>query len=127
MSPWWGALAVAGGGALGALTRWLVTTMLSALPTGRWGGFPVGTVVVNVLGTVALAWLVARGVGEGNAPVLRLFLATGFLAAFTTFSTFALDTQGLLQQGRAGQALLYVGGTLTLTGMALLLGWWWGR
>ena len=127
MSVAWSVLAVACGGALGALVRWAVTVGLAGVPVGRWSGFPVGTLVVNVVGTFALAFLLARGVGSEASPALRLFLATGFLGALTTFSTFGVDVQGLLQQDRAAQAALYVGGTLTLAGIAVLLGAWLGR
>jgi CrcB protein len=124
------ALAVAAGGALGALARWGVSVAtargLAGHPT--WGGFPLGTVLVNVVGAFALAWLVSAGEARGvGSPALRLFLGTGLLGALTTFSTFGLDAHGLFDQGRGGQALLYLGGTLVLAGIAVVLGWAAGR
>jgi len=128
MSVWVALLAVAGGGAIGAVLRWGVTLATASLPTGRWAGFPVGTLLVNVVGTFLLAWFVASSSSrEWASPALRLFITTGVLGALTTFSTFGLDAHGLLQQGRSLQALLYVGATLTLAGGAVLLGWVVGR
>ena len=123
-------LAVAAGGALGAVARWGVSLAvargLANHPT--WGGFPLGTVLVNVLGAFALAWLVSAGEARGlGSPGLRLFLGTGLLGALTTFSTFGLDAHGLITQGRAGQGLLYLGGTLVLAGVAVVAGWAAGR
>lgn len=123
-------LAVAAGGALGALARWGASLALARAladhPT--WGGFPLGTVVVNVAGAFALAWLISAGEARGfGTPGLRLFLGTGLLGALTTFSTFGLDAHGLISQGRAGQGMLYLGGTLVLAGLAVVLGWAAGR
>jgi CrcB protein len=123
-------LAVAAGGALGSLARWGVSLAvargLASHPT--WGGFPLGTVLVNVLGAFALAWLLSAGVHRDvGGPAVRLFLGTGLLGALTTFSTFGLDAHGLITQGRAGQGLLYLGGTLVLAGLAVVAGWAAGR
>lgn len=130
MTPFAAAVAVASGGALGALLRWGVSTVaargVATSPT--WSGFPLGTVIVNVVGVFALAWLVSAGAARGiGGPGVRLFLGTGLLGALTTFSTFGLDAHGLFTQGRAGQGLLYLGGTLILAGVAVVLGWALGR
>lgn len=121
--------AVAAGGAIGAVVRWLVSlTTTRAVANGPWAGFPLGTVVVNVLGCFLLAWLASADASRGPMPpALRLFLATGLLGAMTTFSTFGLDAHGLFVQDRAGQGLLYLGGTLILAGAAVLIGWALGR
>lgn len=124
------ALAVAAGGALGALARWGVTLVIarSLAPSATWSGFPLGTIVVNVAGVFALAWLISAGVHRDvGTPGLRLFLGTGLLGALTTFSTFGVDAHGLFVQGRAGQGLLYLGGTLVAAGVAVLIGWAFGR
>ena len=130
MTPFIAALAVASGGALGALLRWGVATLtargLASSPS--WSGFPLGTVIVNVVGTFALAYLISAGASRGvGGPGLRLFLGTGLLGALTTFSTFGLDAHGLVTQGRAGQAMLYLGVTLLLAGVAVVAGWALGR
>lgn len=130
VTPFVAALAVASGGALGALLRWGVSTLtargLASHP--GWSGFPLGTVIVNVVGSFALAYLISAGASRGvGGPGLRLFLGTGLLGALTTFSTFGLDAHGLLTQGRAGQGMLYLGATLLLAGAAVVAGWALGR
>jgi CrcB protein len=130
MTTFQAVVAVAAGGALGAVARWAVSLALARDLAGHptWGGFPLGTLLVNVVGVFALAWLVSAGEARGvGTPALRLFLGTGLLGALTTFSTFGLDAHGLITQGRADQGLLYLGGTLALAGVAVILGWAAGR
>lgn len=120
--------AVAAGGAVGAVLRWAVTLGVSRLLAGAGvAPFPLGTLIVNVAGCFALAWLVAAGDRGALGPAARLFLGTGLLGALTTFSTFGLDAHGLALAGRGGAALLYLGGTLVLAGVAVLAGWALGR
>lgn len=94
-------LAVGAGGFLGAVLRYLC----SLLPLGRDGGFPVGTLLVNVLGAFAIGLIAAAA---ALSPRMILFLKTGICGGFTTFSTFALETSGLLQAGRLLAAAAYV-------------------
>lgn len=92
-------LAVALGGALGALARYAVEGLIA--PRQR-GPFPLSTLVVNVTGSAAL------GILAGRAPSLREvspFLGAGFLGAFTTFSTFTYETVRLLEDGAWRQAV----------------------
>lgn len=112
------AFAVALGGAIGALGRHTVgITVLAIWPHAGW----VGTLIVNVTGTFALAWFLASWV---DAPQLvRLFFATGVLGAFTTYSTFTLDGLRLLQAGRLGAAVAYIVLTLVLSALAAVAGW----
>ncbi|WP_306031004.1 fluoride efflux transporter CrcB [Stappia sp. MMSF_3263] len=114
-------LLVALGGGLGAAGRHLVN--LAALRS--FGpGFPAGTLAVNVLGSLLMGllvgWLAARAGGSGNA--LRLFLATGFLGGFTTFSAFSLDVALLWERGALGVAALYAGVSVTASILALFAG-----
>lgn len=114
-------LLVALGGGLGAAGRHLVN--LAALRS--FGpGFPAGTLAVNVLGSLLMGllvgWLAARAGGSGNA--LRLFLATGFLGGFTTFSAFSLDVALLWERGALGVAALYAGISVTASILALFAG-----
>jgi len=85
-----GWIAIAAGGALGALARYSVGTWVAA----RWGSnFPWGTLLINVSGSLLLGLFSAWSVRRVGLPVeLRLFFAVGFCGAYTTFSTFALDT-----------------------------------
>ncbi len=91
-------------GALGTLARY----GLSGLGM-RWqvGGFPTGTLLVNVAGCLlfGLLWAAAeQRVGIGSE--LRLVVTVGFLGAFTTFSTFGFETAQFLEQGKLGLAAL---------------------
>ncbi len=116
--------AVALGGAVGGMAR----VWLSVLLTARFGAFlPVGTLVVNVTGAVALGWLAALAVpGPG---VVWLLLAVGVLGSYTTVSSFAVETLGLWDEGRGGTAALYAALSLGLClagaalGLALGGGW----
>lgn len=118
-------VAVAGGGALGAVARY----QLSLWIHGRWpGAFPTGTFVVNVVGCLALGLL--SGVLDARAtasPLVRLFAGVGILGAFTTFSTFELETVHALERGEAAVALGYVAASVLVGFVALWLGLRLGR
>jgi CrcB protein len=97
-------LAIAGGGAVGAVLRYWVSSGVYAL-TGR--GFPYGTLVVNVLGSLVMGflyiWLLERIPG---GVAMRAFLLIGLLGAFTTFSTFSVETLNLMEAGQIARAAL---------------------
>lgn len=103
-------LAVACGGALGSVLR-------------HWGimafGAPWATMAINILGSflIGLAWVVlpARGIA---APLVM----TGLLGGFTTFSAFSLDSLKLFEAGRLLEGVIYVGGSVLLSLMAVALG-----
>ena len=114
------AAAVALGGATGALARHGVY-----LATARWigVGFPYATIIVNLAGSFLMGALVgALALRWTATPTLRLFLTTGVLGAFTTFSTFSLDVWTLIERGRTLATLLYVAASLGLGLTALALG-----
>ena len=113
-------LAVALGGALGAVARYKTIGWVTAL-AGH--GFPWGTVVVNVVGSFLMGTLVELGAQKLNlSQEMRAFLAVGVLGAFTTFSTFALDVATLWQRGELLATALYIAGSTALSILALFAG-----
>ncbi|MHA6347539.1 fluoride efflux transporter CrcB [Roseivivax sp. CAU 1761] len=111
-------LQVALGGALGATARHL--TGLAALRLAG-PGFPWGTLTVNVAGSFLMG-LLAVALTHWGAARLSPLLLTGILGGFTTFSAFSLDALTLWERGAAGQAALYVAGSVALSLAALALG-----
>lgn len=97
-------LAIAIGGAVGALGRFYVSTSVYSL---LGGNFPYGTLMVNVLGSVAMGLLYALALERFPlSPELRAGLLVGFLGAFTTFSTFSIETLQLIEDGEQLKAAL---------------------
>ena len=116
-----GFLAVALGGALGASLRHGVGLLsLRHMPLG----WPWGTFTVNIVGGLAMGllagWLAQRA--EGTSQTLRLFLATGILGGFTTFSAFSLEMMNFIRAGETGKAAVYAGLSVVLACGALALG-----
>lgn len=111
---------VALGAAAGALARWGAGLWFNA----NWGGFPLGTLLVNLIGGLligmALEWF-----GRTPDEMLRLLLVTGFLGGLTTFSAFSGESLALLQRGAAGLALAHTAahvlGALAAAGLGLKL------
>ncbi len=110
------------GGFFGANARYLLSLSSEALLAPRWGIFPYGTLIVNIIGSFGLAifgvWFSGRA---GLSPHLRLLVASGFFGAFTTFSTFANESLSLFNGGAPALSLLnlILNNGLCLTGAAL--------
>ena len=86
-------------------------------------GFPFGTLVVNLLGSFALGLLAGYFLLRPGVPQdLRLFLTTGILGGFTTFSAFSLDSALLIERHQYGLAATYVAGSVAASIVALFLG-----
>jgi CrcB protein len=117
---------VALGGIIGSLARYGLAEALSSgdRPHGP-GGFPWATFATNVLGCFAIGVLLARLTPRSHR-LLRPFLGTGILGGFTTFSTFAVDTEKLLHD-HVVVALIYFFGTVAAALLAATLGEWVGR
>jgi CrcB protein len=108
------------GGGLGAVLRHAVNRLAFAL----WGaGFPVGTMIVNVVGSLAMGLLVGLFASHPaiSQPTRRV-LATGLLGGFTTFSAFSLDALTLYERGEVGLALAYVAASVVLSLAAIAAG-----
>lgn len=111
-------LTVAAGGAIGASLRYLA--FVGAIRV--FGpGFPIGTLVVNVLGSFLMG-VVFVVIAKKGGQELALFLMTGVLGGFTTFSAFSLDTFALFERGETGTAALYVLLSVGLSIAALVIG-----
>ena len=118
--------AIALGGALGSVARYV----LGESVTGLLGeAFPWGIFVVNVIGCLAIGVLFVLLVETGNegTGAWRSFLMVGFLGAFTTFSTFSLQTLALLETGRWLVAASYALGSLLSCLAAVAIGVWLAR
>ncbi len=104
-------LALAAGGAIGALGR---HGLAVAMTRAFGAGFPWGHLLANVLGSVAIGVLMAVFASRGVAHEWRLFLVSGILGAFTTFSAFSYDTLMLVEQGANLRAVMYVAASVLL-------------
>ncbi|MDX3972889.1 fluoride efflux transporter CrcB [Shinella sp.] len=86
-------------------------------------GFPAGTLVINVLGCLVMGLIAGAFAFRGHLPQeLRLFLTTGILGGFTTFSAFSLDAALLWERGEVGLAALYVGASVIFSLLAVAAG-----
>ena len=111
------------GGGIGSALR-LGTYHLARMwfpPQFPWGTFSVNVIGGLVAGMVS-GWLISRSAG-GAAPA-ALFLMTGVLGGFTTFSAFSVDAVLLFQRGSQGAAIFYVMASLILSIAAATLGLW---
>lgn len=113
-------LLVGAGGAIGSMARYL----LGVWTLRRWGpGFPWGTLGVNVTGSFLiglLAELIMRKFGA--SAEMRVFLITGVLGGYTTFSAFSLDAIMLFERGDVALALGYVAASVVLSILAVFAG-----
>ncbi|GIW72281.1 MAG: putative fluoride ion transporter CrcB [Planctomycetota bacterium] len=113
-------LAVGLGGLCGAIARYGLSGWVH-----RWyaGPFPLGTLLVNLLGCLSIGVLMALlERGHGIGPHARLFLGVGLLGAFTTFSTFGYETVELMRERAWELALYNAAGSVVLGLLAVLLG-----
>lgn len=113
-------LAIAAGGALGALFRFWLSSGIY-----KWLGqsFPYGTMVVNVIGSFVMGLLfVALTERWATDTVLRAALLVGLLGAFTTFSTFSIETLNLIEQGALIKATINIAGSVILCLAAVWFG-----
>jgi fluoride exporter len=111
---------VAAGSAVGGVARYLLGTMVQQRLSP---GFPVGTLLINVSGSLLVGFLYRWAVGSvAITPESRALLMTGFCGGYTTFSTFALDWMLLAEDGQYGRSALYVASSVLLSLLAVWLG-----
>lgn len=110
------------GAGLGGVLRHIFNAWATAIVGSA---FPFGILAINVIGSTAMGliagWLAFRGDASAD---LRLFLTTGVLGGFTTFSAFSLDTALLVERGETALAALYVGASVALSIAGLFAGLW---
>ncbi|MBT9292387.1 fluoride efflux transporter CrcB [Prosthecodimorpha staleyi] len=86
-------------------------------------GFPFGTLIINIVGSCLMGLVAGYFALRGEAPqAVRLFLTTGILGGFTTFSAFSLDAALLYERGQFAAALGYAFGSVVLSILGLFLG-----
>ncbi len=113
-------IAIAVGGALGALSRFWATNLANLL----FGtDFPYGILIVNIAGSFAIGIVFILLVERSLLPTFwGAGLMVGFLGAFTTFSAFSLQALGLLESGRFLAAAIYIAGSVIICILAAALG-----
>ncbi len=111
-------LALAGG--LGAVARFALDSFI----TNRWSSpLPVGTVVINVTGSLLLGLLTGWALASDRGDVLAV-LGVGFLGGYTTFSTASVEAARLVRSGRSLGAAVHAGGMMVLGLAAAMIGLW---
>ncbi len=115
-------LAIFVGGGLGAVLRHFVNTFVMHV----WHReFPLGIMIINIVGSFTMGVLVGLFADVVNAPqTLRAFLTVGILGGFTTFSSFSLDAVQMIERGQYAQGTLYVVGSVVIAFLFLMLGMW---
>ncbi len=110
------------GGGLGAMLRHGIN-----VGVGRWlgAGFPWSTFLINITGSLVMGLIAGWFAFKSDASqAWRLFLTTGILGGYTTFSTFSLDAALLYERGEITSAALYILGSVTLSIAGLFAGLW---
>ena len=128
MPLWTGFLVVFLGSGIGRMLRHGVS-LLALRFTGA--NFPWGTLVINVVGSALMGLMIGLFAARSiNDPELRLFVTTGLIGGFTTWSTFSLDIVTLWERGEIGSAIAYAAASivlsLTVLAIALLAARRWG-
>ncbi len=120
-------LAVAFGGAIGAMGRYAVSVALIRFPlSAPW--LPLGTLTVNVAGSMLIGLVWAYLQQQNESEFIRLFVAVGLLGGFTTFSTFSLETMFMVAEGQWWRAAINISlnifSCLIAAGLGLAIGRW---
>ena len=110
---------VALGSAVGGASRFALSSFIQQ----RAGTFPLGTLIVNITGSLALGFLLRYALGSTSVSAeTRALLTTGFCGGYTTFSTFSYETVALIQDGDYRRAAWYVVLSVVLSLIATFAG-----
>lgn len=112
-------LLVGAGSFIGGIIRFLLSEWIQ---TKSLSSFPYGTLSVNLIGCFAIGVVYAFFEKELMSMEWRLFLATGVLGGFTTFSAFSMETFSLIRNGSVLHALIYVGVSIIIGILATVIG-----
>ncbi|WP_079509362.1 fluoride efflux transporter CrcB [Mesobacillus jeotgali] len=94
------------GGMVGSVLRYFVSLTAASLLSN---GFPIGTLLVNLAGSLFLGWFTAAVISRNKMnPILSASIGTGLTGSFTTFSTFSMETLIMIESGRIGMGIVYV-------------------
>jgi CrcB protein len=109
------------GGAIGSIMRYLISQALQ----GSTGLFPIGTMAVNVIGSIILGALFAmqETSGEVFKQSIWLFLTVGICGGFTTFSAFGLETYLLWKEKHVVEAMLYMISSMIVAPASIAIGY----
>ncbi|MEP6571937.1 MAG: fluoride efflux transporter CrcB [Gemmatimonadota bacterium] len=111
---------IAVGSAVGGVIRYLLGGLIQRL---AGGSFPLGTLVINVSGSLLLGFLLRYALESSSiSPEMRAMLTIGFCGGYTTFSTFSYDTIRLLEAGSYGRAGLYIVASVVLSLAGTMVG-----
>lgn len=109
------------GGFVGAVCRYLI----GLIPLREGYVFPIKTLMINIVGSLIIGMVAALAVKNSSwNPRVILFIKVGFCGGFTTFSSFALETNDLIERGSMGIAVLYVGLSVVIGVGAVFMGQW---
>ncbi len=112
-------LAIGVAASAGAVLRYVVGVVSGRL----FGtGFPVGTLIINITACVFIGWFMTIVTSRGVSDTVRLAVAVGFIGTYSTFSTFAYESNSLIQEGAGIKALGYMLGSLVGGLVAVRLG-----
>jgi fluoride exporter len=100
------------GSAVGGGARFVLGTLIQ---TRSGSTFPVGTLLINITGSLILAFIFRYAAGSSLSPEVRALLTTGFCGGYTTFSTFSWETVRLIEDGDYVRASWYIGLSVVLS------------
>ena len=113
-------LAVGAAGFVGSLARWFIGRAIGQLNIG----FPVGTLLINLSGSLFLGWFITHATKHQFSDATRAAIGVGFVGAYTTFSTYMYESNALLKEGAEIKAGVYLIGSMVLGILCVRVGIW---